>query len=52
MIIFILQLHWHGDKYYLSGPEGNDIEKTNVPEIRIAFRHEASFMIIDINHKM
>ncbi|KAM3706607.1 hypothetical protein ACJW31_03G163000 [Castanea mollissima] len=35
------KLHWHGDKYYLSGPEGNDIEKTNVPEIRILFRHEA-----------
>ena len=52
MIIFLFQLHWHGDKYFLTGPEGNDIHKTNVPEIRIKFRYEASFMIIDINHKM
>ncbi|CAL0330951.1 unnamed protein product [Lupinus luteus] len=34
------KLHWLGDKYFLSGPEGNDIHKTNVPSLRIAFRHE------------
>ncbi|POO00043.1 AMP deaminase [Trema orientale] len=32
--------HWHGSKYFLRGPEGNDIQKTNVPGLRIAFRHE------------
>lgn len=31
--------HWLGGKYYKRGPEGNDIQKTNVPEMRIAFRH-------------
>ncbi|KAL6567738.1 hypothetical protein OROGR_001406 [Orobanche gracilis] len=32
--------HWHGDEYYKRGPAGNDIHKTNVPNIRISFRHE------------
>ncbi|WCJ21780.1 AMP deaminase [Euphorbia peplus] len=34
------KLHWLGSKYFTSGPEGNDIHKTNVPHMRIAFRHE------------
>ncbi|GAB4839925.1 hypothetical protein Ancab_020635 [Ancistrocladus abbreviatus] len=34
------KLHWLGDKYFMRGPEGNDIHKTNVPRMRIAFRHE------------
>ncbi|XP_074309782.1 AMP deaminase-like isoform X2 [Silene latifolia] len=34
------KLHWLGDNYFLRGPEGNDIHKTNVPKLRIAFRHE------------
>ncbi|KAF5754807.1 putative AMP deaminase [Helianthus annuus] len=32
--------HWLGSKYYKRGPEGNDIQKTNVPKLRIAFRHQ------------
>ncbi|KAI9111439.1 hypothetical protein K1719_017129 [Acacia pycnantha] len=32
--------HWLGDKYYLRGSEGNDIHKTNVPNLRISFRDE------------
>ncbi|ESW25852.1 hypothetical protein PHAVU_003G070600 [Phaseolus vulgaris] len=32
--------HWLGEKYLLRGPEGNDIHKTNVPSLRISFRHE------------
>ncbi|KAF7809189.1 putative AMP deaminase [Senna tora] len=32
--------HWLGDKYFLRGSEGNDIHKTNVPSLRISFRHE------------
>ncbi|XP_071705271.1 AMP deaminase-like [Rutidosis leptorrhynchoides] len=32
--------HWHGSKYYKRGPEGNDIQRTNVPRLRIAFRHQ------------
>ncbi|XP_061342448.1 probable AMP deaminase [Gastrolobium bilobum] len=34
------KLHWLGDKYFLRGPEGNDIHKTNVPSLRISFRYE------------
>ncbi|KAF3431395.1 hypothetical protein FNV43_RR26126 [Rhamnella rubrinervis] len=32
--------HWLGSKYFLRGPEGNDIHKTNVPNLRIDFRYE------------
>ncbi|KAJ8445922.1 hypothetical protein Cgig2_009851 [Carnegiea gigantea] len=31
--------HWIGQRYYTRGPEGNDIHKTNVPHIRVEFRH-------------
>ncbi|KAM7464557.1 hypothetical protein LguiA_032678 [Lonicera macranthoides] len=34
------KLHWLGNKYFKRGPEGNDIHKTNVPHLRISFRHE------------
>ncbi|PIA62452.1 hypothetical protein AQUCO_00200458v1 [Aquilegia coerulea] len=35
-----VKLHWLGNKYYKRGSEGNDIHKTNVPSLRIVFRHE------------
>ncbi|WVF70619.1 AMP deaminase [Kwoniella sp. CBS 6097] len=31
--------HWIGQKWYLPGASGNDIHKTNVPTIRLAYRH-------------
>ncbi|KAK8865925.1 AMP deaminase [Kwoniella newhampshirensis] len=31
--------HWLGPKWYLPGAAGNDIHKTNVPTIRLAYRH-------------
>ncbi|KAH6756362.1 AMP deaminase [Perilla frutescens var. hirtella] len=34
------KLHWLGDDYFKRGPIGNVIHKTNVPNIRIDFRHE------------
>ncbi|KAL8533930.1 hypothetical protein ACS0TY_010092 [Phlomoides rotata] len=34
------KLHWLGDQYFKRGPEGNVTHKTNVPSIRILFRHE------------
>lgn len=34
-----LKSHWIGQRYYTRGPEGNDIHKTNVPHIRVEFRH-------------
>lgn len=35
-----IKKHWLGKKYALGGVEGNDIEKTNVPGIRIGYREE------------
>ncbi|KAH3666818.1 hypothetical protein OGAPHI_003267 [Ogataea philodendri] len=35
-----LKQHWLGANYVLPGSDGNDIEKTNVPDIRMAYRHE------------
>ncbi|XP_036415167.1 AMP deaminase 2 isoform X2 [Colossoma macropomum] len=32
--------YWLGPSYTHEGPEGNDIRRTNVPDIRVAFRHE------------
>ncbi|KIY51550.1 AMP deaminase [Fistulina hepatica ATCC 64428] len=32
--------HWLGNQWYFPGAEGNDINKTNVPNIRLAFRHK------------
>ncbi|KAI3977993.1 hypothetical protein MKX01_032370, partial [Papaver californicum] len=34
------KLHWLGDEYFKRGPDGNDIHKTNVPHMRVSFRHE------------
>lgn len=38
------QLHWVGSTYYKQGPEGNDVHKTNVPNVRVEFRHEVRFL--------
>lgn len=35
-----MKQHWLGDEYLQEGPEGNDITHTNVPDVRISFRHE------------
>uniref|UniRef100_A0A0D9X393 AMP deaminase n=1 Tax=Leersia perrieri TaxID=77586 RepID=A0A0D9X393_9ORYZ len=34
-----LKSHWIGRNYYRRGHDGNDIHQTNVPHIRIEFRH-------------
>jgi AMP deaminase len=31
--------HWLGHHWYMPGAAGNDIHKTNVPTIRLAYRH-------------
>ena len=31
--------HWIGRNYTEDGPGGNDITKTNVPNIRVAYRY-------------
>ncbi|GAA5803832.1 hypothetical protein EDC94DRAFT_582172 [Helicostylum pulchrum] len=35
-----IKRHWIGHEWYKPGVEGNDMQKTNVPNIRVAFRHE------------
>lgn len=35
-----IKKHWLGKNYALKGTKGNDIEKTNVPSIRVAYREE------------
>lgn len=35
-----IKRHWLGKSYTKDGVEGNDIEKTNVPDIRIGYRDE------------
>ena len=47
---------WLGTKYMREGPEGNDIRKTNVPDIRLKFRYdnmqdEIKFIQRCIDHK-
>jgi AMP deaminase len=32
--------HWIGERYFLAGPDGNDIHLTNVPSIRLRFRYD------------
>ncbi|KAM4700783.1 AMP deaminase 2 isoform 2-T3 [Discoglossus pictus] len=32
--------YWLGPNYLRDGPEGNDIRRTNVPDIRVLYRHE------------
>nr|PNR52646.1 hypothetical protein PHYPA_009020 [Physcomitrium patens] len=34
------KVRWIGPNYYKRGPLGNDIHKTNVPHMRVNFRHE------------
>lgn len=42
MFVFILQSkqYWLGPNYTKEGVAGNDITRTNVPDIRVAYRYE------------
>ncbi|KAB5536702.1 hypothetical protein PHYPO_G00110500 [Pangasianodon hypophthalmus] len=35
-----VKISWLGAGYRREGPDGNDIRRSNVPDIRLAFRHE------------
>lgn len=35
-----IKKHWLGERYDIPGPDGNDLEKTNVPNVRLSFRYE------------
>ncbi|XP_044180375.1 AMP deaminase 2-like [Acropora millepora] len=34
-----VKLHWIGENYRKEGASGDDVHRTNVPDIRVAFRH-------------
>jgi len=40
--------HWLGSEWYLPGAAGNDINKTNVPDIRLAYRHQTLLGELDM----
>ena len=48
--VYQVKLHWLGKSYQEEGPGGNDITKTNVPNIRVAYRHET--LIEELKHIM
>ncbi len=33
-------MHWVHQEYWRPGPQGNDIQKTNVPNLRMRFRYD------------
>jgi AMP deaminase len=35
-----IKRHWLGQHWYLPGAAGNDIHKTNLPDIRLKYRHQ------------
>lgn len=35
-----IKKHWLGKQFMVGGVEGNDIEKTNVPDVRVGYRDE------------
>ena len=35
-----LKRHWLGPKFYMPGPEGNALDRTNLPNIRVQYRHD------------
>lgn len=35
-----LKMHWVHTEYWRNGPEGNNIQKTNVPALRMVFRKD------------
>lgn len=37
---FQVKSYWLGPSYYKEGPGSNDIRRTNVPDIRVAYRCE------------
>ncbi|KAK4687094.1 AMP deaminase, partial [Tremellales sp. Uapishka_1] len=42
--------HWIGPHWYLPGAAGNDIHKTNVPNIRLSYRHSTLLEELTLIH--
>lgn len=35
-----VKMHWVHAEYWKAGPDGNDIHKTNVPNLRMRYRYD------------
>ena len=35
-----IKKHWLGKNFMVKGVDGNEVEKTNIPDIRVNYRHE------------
>lgn len=46
-----MKKHWLGKNYRLPGPEGNIMEKSNVPDVRMSYRHETYMHEIGLMEK-
>ena len=46
--LFQVKQHWLGPNYTRNGTGGNDVTRTNVPDIRVAYRHET--MVEELNN--
>ena len=40
--------HWVASAFWRQGPEGNEVEKTNVPDMRLQFRYETHKAELDL----
>ena len=40
MYVFQIKSYWLGNNYFKEGTDGNDVTRTNVPDIRVSFRYE------------
>ncbi|KAI7857017.1 hypothetical protein BDC45DRAFT_501506 [Circinella umbellata] len=43
-----IKKHWIGKHWYKEGVEGNDMQKTNVPDIRVKYRHDVLMKELDM----
>lgn len=43
-----IKKHWLGKNFIVGGIDGNDIEKTNVPDIRVGYREETLKSELDL----
>ena len=53
-----MKQHWIGYNYKQEGVAGNDIQRTNLPDIRVAYRHEtlldelqSIFRAVELRHQ-
>ena len=43
-----IKKHWLGENCMIAGPAGNDIQKTNVPTIRLSYRYQTLMVYFNL----